>query len=440
MRVFQTLEVKVNRATGRRELVFDANGRPVPHKRWRFTYVDAQGRRRTGTGARTKTETKAIAEHKQVREDRIRMGVCPPPKAHEAAKMRPFAEVTAEYVRWGKAQGGHHGGRWDDEHAAKREAGLKWWGEQLNLDTLADLDGILPRVDEVLRKLQDAGRAGKTLANRVEALAAFCDWCIGHGYLAEDPLRNLKHFDTRPKTTRRALTLEEIGRLFAVAPERRRLIYATTLCSGLRAGELRAVQVKHLDAAQGGLVLEAGWTKNRRPAFQPLPRALVESLTAAAVGKKPDDPLLAVSSHPHRTFECDRKRAEIEKQAFGGKVDFHALRATYATLAEESGATVKEVETLLRHQTPGLAHRAYVKVREDRLPALAEKIGGAVLAHFHDTTEAERRKAGHTHADVTLRATGTYGKTEVVGARGFEPPTPWSQTRCSDQAELRPDR
>src|SRR5215813_10134124 len=26
-----------------------------------------------------------------------------------------------------------------------------------------------------------------------------------------------------------------------------------------------------------------------------------------------------------------------------------------------------------------------------------------------------------------------------IGARGFEPPTPWSRTRCSSQAEPRPD-
>ena len=28
----------------------------------------------------------------------------------------------------------------------------------------------------------------------------------------------------------------------------------------------------------------------------------------------------------------------------------------------------------------------------------------------------------------------------LIGARGFEPPTPWSRTRCSSQAEPRPDK
>ena len=28
----------------------------------------------------------------------------------------------------------------------------------------------------------------------------------------------------------------------------------------------------------------------------------------------------------------------------------------------------------------------------------------------------------------------------MVGARGFEPPAPWSQTRCANQTALRPDK
>lgn len=28
---------------------------------------------------------------------------------------------------------------------------------------------------------------------------------------------------------------------------------------------------------------------------------------------------------------------------------------------------------------------------------------------------------------------------QMVGAEGFEPPTPWTQTRCASQAALRPE-
>src|SRR5213593_2026576 len=35
--------------------------------------------------------------------------------------------------------------------------------------------------------------------------------------------------------------------------------------------------------------------------------------------------------------------------------------------------------------------------------------------------------------------TGCICLNRLVGARGFEPPTPWSRTRCSSQAEPRPE-
>ena len=48
--------------------------------------------------------------------------------------------------------------------------------------------------------------------------------------------------------------------------------------SGLRAGELRSLSVRHLDHQRGGIELEAEWTKNRRAGFQPLPAGLMERL------------------------------------------------------------------------------------------------------------------------------------------------------------------
>ena len=56
------------------------------------------------------------------------------------------------------------------------------------------------------------GRAGKTIMNYQEALAALCDWCKRHGYRDKNPLDGLAPFDTTPQTIRRAMTPEEIER------------------------------------------------------------------------------------------------------------------------------------------------------------------------------------------------------------------------------------
>ena len=108
--VFRTFRTRVvSRDTGARELILDRKGRPVPHERWRFTYIDAAGRRRTDVGGLTADETEKMALRKQVHEDEIRMGIRQAPKSYDSAKARPFKEVSAACCAEGEAHGGHGG-------------------------------------------------------------------------------------------------------------------------------------------------------------------------------------------------------------------------------------------------------------------------------------------------------------------------------------------
>jgi len=157
-------------------------------------------------------------------------------------------------------------------------------------------------------------------------------------------------------------------------------VYETALCSGLRAGELRALRVADLDADGGGLRLSETWTKNRRPGFQPLPSALVKRLTEIAQRRDPADALLDVGTHQSRLFELDLAAAGIPKDAPGGRAVFHTLRVTYTSLVFEQGASLKEAQTLARHVTPGLTLNVYGRAREERLADLAEAVGKTVLA------------------------------------------------------------
>ena len=117
------------------------------------------------------------------------------------------------------------------------------------------------------------------------------------GFLSEDPLNGLAPFDTTPMTIRRAMPLEEIDALLRAAPESRRLLYETAIVSGLRANELRNLTINHLDDERCGLRLDATWTKNRKPGFQPLPRALMMSLQT-----------FALSGEPRKSYEKNYRR------------------------------------------------------------------------------------------------------------------------------------
>ena len=73
---------------------------------------------------------------------------------------------------------------------------------------------------------------------------------------------------------------------------------------GLRANELRNLAVKHLDIKRGGLHLDAAWTKNRKPGFQPLAASLVQRLLA-----------FAPSGEPTRLYKKHYNRADTRLQA-----------------------------------------------------------------------------------------------------------------------------
>jgi len=417
---------------------FDENGKA--HPKWKFRIVDWDGRRKTSTGTTSEPETKRMALQAEARAARIKAGLEAPPTSSFKHRHRPYDEVKDEYLAWGKAQGGRGGRAWSSQHADKREKMLAWWKERLGLDTLIDLDGILPRVEEALRELQPT-HAGRTLQNHAEALRSFCRWCVTRGFLAVDPLRGLAPFSTEPQTIRRALTLKEIKALLEAAPEERRLVYEAAFCSGLRRNELRSLSVEDLDVEGGGLHLHAEWTKNRKPGFQPLPAALAQRLKAfIKTGKAadlyrtflrrkdctlqvPENPLLYVPSHAAREFDRDCKVAKIKKNAPGGKVDFHSCRVAYVSLVLESGAGVKEAQSLARHGTPTLTMNTYGRTRQSRLSELAEAVGNAVLTaepKAESTATAQlmprRKAAGAENAYVP----SAFDAGRLVEDRGFE--------------------
>jgi len=351
-------------------------------------FMDTNGKQKFFAGSRSRSDTLRIAERLEDEHRQVKLGYRPVPKKPDKHKTRPFKEVVSEYLAWGNMNGGRGGRPWDASHAEKRKRLLAWWQNALEIGTLADLDGILPRVEAVLKELKDKGLSGKTLENYRSGICALCDWCVKRSYLADDPLRESKAFDVTPLTRRRSLTVEEIKRLVTTCRPQWQLLYLTAICSGLRVNELRSLKVKNLNIQMGGLNLEAEWTKNRKAGFQPLPSSLMERLAEAERDKQADDSLLTVPTHVSRTLRYDLNRAGITRFGVGGKVDFHALRGTYINLVLESGASVKEAQDLARHSTPHLTMNVYGQSRWDKRNELAELVGQKVLGEAANSKES----------------------------------------------------
>ncbi|HRU06741.1 MAG TPA: tyrosine-type recombinase/integrase [Candidatus Brocadiia bacterium] len=365
---------------------------PAGTGRYQGWYKNHDGRRVYFTGTTSRQETRRIAADLEDEARKITLGYVEAPTTAAKHRGRAFAETAAEYLAWGKAQGGRGGRPWGPGHAHMRQTHLDWWKQRLGLETLADLDGgLLARAEAALRELgaevrpegqKGAGtvRTGKTLANTAESLSAFCRWAVGRGYLDKNPLDGLAGFDTTPQTRRRAFTPEELARLIGAAPAHRQLLYKVAVTSGLRANELRSLAPRHLDRERRGLLLEAAWTKGRRDDFQPMPGAVFADLLAAAEGRGDNEPLLRLSGSMMNVMDGDLERAGIAKHGRGGKVDFHSLRVTYTSLVIEAGASGKEAMSLARHTTPNLTFNVYGRARDERLAGLAESVGAVALA------------------------------------------------------------
>ncbi len=382
--------------------------KPKSNGKYRFCYTDESGTRTSRIGTRSRTETRRIAEHVEDRCRRIRLGYLASPSSAQENGMRPFAQVRDEYLAWGNSQGGRGGRPWGRGHLRMRRAHLNWWGECLDLETLSELEGCLPRVEAALRDLQDAGRAGKTVRNYVEGLKAFCRWCVHREYLSCDPLAHLAPLDTTPKTTRRAMTEAEIRRLLEKCASDRRLTYAVALFSGLRASELRALKVGDLCAERGGLELRAEWTKNRKASLHPIAEWLCEVLAAHADGKPSTAPLLEVPTHTARELDKDLAAAGIPKETTQGKLDFHSLRVTYVTLLLEAGANVKDLQALARHSTADFTLNVYGRARVEHLREVAGMLGENVLSPTACVQSA-----------YALSAPGEAGGAKALGTSGL---------------------
>jgi integrase len=282
----------------------------------RAWYNDFSGKRVFFTQRGGWKEVNALADtlEAQHRERRLKGDV---PKSWEQAECRDIAEVMEEYQSWGQSCGGRKGRPWSDTHKRNRKAFLRFWRQSLGLKTMADLCDVLPRVEVELRKLQDAGRPGKTLQNYADGICAFCDWCVQRGYLSIDPMKGLAKFDCTPITTRRALTIEEISKLLEhCLSNDRRLVYEVAIVSGLRANELRNLIVADLDLERCGLNLQSSWTKNRMQGFQPLPTSIMSKLIESVKGKPANDSLIRVPADTHKSFDRDIGRAGIPKGHF----------------------------------------------------------------------------------------------------------------------------
>jgi integrase len=375
---------------------------------WQGWFKDCEGRRKFFTLVHTATRREVLtaARTAEVEHAQIRLGVKPRPDGRHTTMARAIDDVIEEYLAWGTFQGARGGRPWSPKHIRMRAAQLRWWVDCLHLRTLGDCQSILPAVERGLQAMARAGRSSQTVKHYLAGIAAFTHWCTKREYLPLNPLARCSTVQVVRKRKRRALTMGEVHQLLERCRPEHRLLYETALVTGLRANELRQLSLEHLDIDQCGLRLEAAWTKNRQPGWQPLARDLLLRLYVSGRDGEPleryrrtrsrmplpEQPLLVVPRNTAPMMAADCQRAGIALRTSEGIVDFHALRTTAINVMLAHGATAVEAQAFARHRSIDMTINTYGRAEMSRVRSLVENVARAI------TPEPEC--ASHVHAMV----------------------------------------
>jgi integrase len=277
--------------------------------------------------------------------------------------------------------------------------------------------------DEVadwIAELQEKpGRGGNTLSpSRVRQayhmLTGLLDGAVARRKIGANPARNVPIPRLEDRTQRRALTWEQVFDLAdACHRHRDRLMILVLACTGLRWGEVAGLRVGHIlvregvpnlispfflcsvmdnvSDVNGKLVTVMPKSHERRSVSVELP-VVVEAMRRQIAGKDEDELVFpGQRGGPLRVNNWRRDVFDKAAKEIGlPGLTPHELRHTAATLAIDSGASIKDVQVMLGHKDASLTLNRYGKHTQEAAHRVAR-------AMSQSAQEAQARRAGRRH-------------------------------------------
>ncbi len=240
--------------------------------------------------------------------------------------------------------------------------------------------------------------SAKTLNDYQHAIFTLLKWLKQTQRIMYNPLEHVGRVDGRGRQTftRRALTDAEVERLLTVSGPRR-AVYLAAVHTGLRRGELRKLRWSDVDLDAGKLRLRAEATKARRADVLPLSPIILGIFRQLREESASSSRVFRGGIPSHHTFQTDLEAAKIARtNADGKKVDFHALRKTFITNLQRSGASQRVAMALARHTDPRLTAHNYTDT--DALPLVSAV---AALPTYGLGNDAHRNAHGDAQTAVS---------------------------------------
>ncbi len=243
--------------------------------------------------------------------------------------------------------------------------------------------------------LERAGLSRRSQGRKVAAVRAFLEELATDGLVPA----GLTEFLTSPKQPRRLprqLAAEELGGFLGrlggdgLKDRRDRALFELAYGSGLRVGELVALDLADLDLAEGGLKVRGGkGGRDRHAVFGEAARAALADYLDISNADKTNGPLFRNLRGGRLGVRGVRHilRQRLLQQAAARGFSPHALRHSFATHLLDAGANLRSVQELLGHSRLATT-QLYTHVTREKLREVYGK------AHPHARRAAPQRKPG----------------------------------------------
>ena len=224
------------------------------------------------------------------------------------------------------------------------------------------------------------GFEARTLNHFFDAARAFFNW-VDQTYEIPNPLKRVDKLPVVVKYPQgpRAFGEEELKKLLASAPPRRRLVYLVLAFSGLRRREARLLcwGDVHLDG-QPGFFLRAEATKAKRADWLPILSVLVPELLAASSEHfKPSMRVFWRGVPDADTLHRDMAKAGIPLiDEWGRPAGIHTFRRTFISHLQRNAVPPRVIMQLARHKSLRLTDWTYTDTTKLPLAEGIETLAG----------------------------------------------------------------
>jgi len=224
--------------------------------------------------------------------------------------------------------------------------------------------------------LKDLGEiSAQTYNFYLQVVKQFCKWMVLDGRADKSPVEHLQTINVRTdrRHDRRSLEPDEIRRLleatlaagkrFGMTGYERALLYRLAAETGQRRDELKSLKKSSFDFENLTVTVEAGYTKNKKPAVLPLRKDTALVLQEYLAGKMPSVKAFKVPVKTALMLKADLKAAKIPYIDDAGRyADFHSLRHSTGSLLAAAGVHPKVIQSIMRHSDINLTMSRYTHI------------------------------------------------------------------------------